>query len=102
MRIYRRDDFELDPEPEPPFRDNRLRELVDKLPKDQRHMVSRVFFGGATVTQAVSELDLFVTVTPIDAEGVELPTETRPDVAAGKQLLDDAKRRLARALQKEN
>lgn len=96
MRIYRRDDFELDEEPLPPPRDERLRELVDKLPRDQRHMVSRVFFGGATVTEAVAELKLTVTAL-VDGE-----LRTFPDVAAGKKLLDEAKGKLRDALSKEN
>lgn len=55
MRIYRSNEPELWPEPEPVFRDDRLRELVDRLPPDSRWMVERVFFGGATVTEAARE-----------------------------------------------
>ena len=64
------------------FRDDRLRELVDGLPKKQRHMVSRVFFGGAHVKDAAAEIKL----SP--------PT--------GRQLLENGLGRLRRALQEED
>ena len=47
---------------EPPdvFRDNGLRELVDELPPNQCHLVSRVFFGGAPLAHAAEEAGLAV------------------------------------------
>lgn len=42
--------------PEP--RDERLRELVDRLPADKRHLVSRVFFGSAPLAHAAEEIDM--------------------------------------------
>jgi DNA-directed RNA polymerase specialized sigma24 family protein len=43
-------------QPEPALRSEQLRELVDGLPKQHRHMVSRVYFGGAPVTDAAREI----------------------------------------------
>lgn len=56
MRWWREGEPERWAEPEPVFRDDALRELVDSLPSRQRHMVSRVYFGGAHVTDAAAEL----------------------------------------------
>jgi len=58
MRIYRSADLDLEPSPDSVPREERLRELVDMLPGQQRHMVSRVYFGQATLTVAAGELSL--------------------------------------------
>ena len=60
MRFYRDDRADLWEEPEPEFRDDVLRELVDGLPRRQRHLVSRVFFGGVPLKQAADEINLSV------------------------------------------
>ena len=64
MRFYRDDRPDLWEEPEPEFRDDRLRELVDGLPRRQRHLVSRVYFGGVPLKQAAEEIRL----SPKDAK----------------------------------
>jgi DNA-directed RNA polymerase specialized sigma24 family protein len=56
LRWYRRDDFDLDPAPLPVDRVERLRELVDELPTNHRHVASRMFFGGATHIDAGTEI----------------------------------------------
>lgn len=56
MRFYRSDEPELWEEPEPVFRDDRIRELVDKLPKDVRRMIEAVYFAGMSPTQAARSL----------------------------------------------
>ena len=58
MRWYRSNEPDLWAEPEPPFRDDRLRELVDGLPLDSRWMIERVYFGGASVTVAAKEITM--------------------------------------------
>lgn len=56
MKWYRSNEPELWAEPEPVFRDDRLREMVDDLSPDSRWMIERVFFGGASVTEASREV----------------------------------------------
>lgn len=56
MRILRRDDLDLEAYPEAELRDEDLRDLVDLLPAPERHMVSRKFFGSATLAEASAEL----------------------------------------------
>lgn len=46
------------PNPEKPSSDPELRRLVDALPADERHLVERVFFGGATTKAAGEEINL--------------------------------------------
>lgn len=58
MRWYRSAEPELWANPEPVFRDDLVRELVDGLPSDSRWMIERVFFGGASVTEASSEIEM--------------------------------------------
>jgi DNA-directed RNA polymerase specialized sigma24 family protein len=55
---YRRDDLDELPTSEPPFRSDRLRELVDQLPKNQRHVISRCFFGGEQLAAVARELGI--------------------------------------------
>lgn len=66
----------------PEFRDDALRELVDALPEKHRHMVSRVFFGGAPLAHAAKEI------------GVSPPT--------ARQFLIDALETLRGALSEED
>jgi len=82
MRIERRDDMDTWAEEHPEERDEQLRELVDGLPLRERHLVSRVFFGGAPLAHAAEEIDV---PTPI-----------------ARELLTNALERLGRALQKED
>jgi DNA-directed RNA polymerase specialized sigma24 family protein len=42
--------------PEP--RSDALREAVDQLPPEQNHMVSRVFFGQASIAVAAAEIEV--------------------------------------------
>lgn len=82
MRILRTDQMDNREAPEEPFRDDRLRELVDALPARQRHLVSRVYFGGDTLTQAAAEIKL--------------------ETPKAKALLTEALEKLRRALQTED
>ena len=50
MRIYRRDDMELEASREPEQRDERLRELVDELPELEMLAISLMFFGAGSPT----------------------------------------------------
>lgn len=43
---------------EEPFRSEEIREAVDKLPRKQRHMIERVYFGGEFVSHAAAEIGL--------------------------------------------
>ncbi len=58
MRWYRRDDLDEFASPEAPFRSDRLRELVDKLPGDHRHIIERMFFGQADLLETARELGI--------------------------------------------
>lgn len=60
MRILRRDDMDTWERTSPDTRDDRLRELVDALPVKKRHLVSRVFFGGAPLAHAAAEIRMDV------------------------------------------
>jgi RNA polymerase sigma factor (sigma-70 family) len=82
VRIYRDDQTELWEQPPPPFRDDRLRDLVDALPERQWFVVSRVYFGGAPLKTVAEEM------------GVSPPT--------ARQILTDALEELRRALQEED
>jgi DNA-directed RNA polymerase specialized sigma24 family protein len=82
MRFLRDDRPELWEDPPPVFRDDHLRDLVDSLPKRQQHMVSRVYFGGASMEAAAAE----IRISPLVA----------------KRLLDRALGSLRRALQEED
>jgi DNA-directed RNA polymerase specialized sigma24 family protein len=55
MIWYRRDDLDLLPQPEPEFRSDELREHVDNLPLEEKHLVERVFFGGIPMAEAARE-----------------------------------------------
>lgn len=65
--------------PEEPFRDDNLRELVDGLTPHKRHLVSRVYFGGAFLTEAAAEI--------------------RIDINKAKALMAEALEELKHALQ---
>jgi DNA-directed RNA polymerase specialized sigma24 family protein len=54
--MYRSD--KLDELASPPAQphDDRLRTLVDRLPKNERHVIERVIFGGVTVNRAAEEI----------------------------------------------
>lgn len=82
MRFLRDPDPDLWANPEPEFRDDRLRELVDTLPRKQAHMVSRVYFGGASLEVASTE----IRVTPVQ----------------GKRILERALEGLRNALSEED
>jgi DNA-directed RNA polymerase specialized sigma24 family protein len=82
MRWYRESDPDQWEDQGPPPRDERLRELVDQLPRRQQHLVSRVFFGGAHLTEAAAEIKM------------------KPLVAG--RLLERALEGLRRALQEED
>jgi DNA-directed RNA polymerase specialized sigma24 family protein len=56
VRWYRIADMDDRASPEEPLRHERLRELVDALPPEQRHVVERVYFGGASITEAGAEI----------------------------------------------
>lgn len=58
MRISRFTNHELGElvDPEPPARDEQLRELVDSLEGTRRYVTERLFFGGASVAQVAREL----------------------------------------------
>lgn len=58
MRWYRSDRLDELETPEEPYRNDRLRELVDSLPAHQKHMVERVFFGQVSVAKAASEIPM--------------------------------------------
>lgn len=58
MRWYREADPDQWESHDPPQQDEHLRELVDSLPRRQQHLVSRVFFGGAPLTEAAAELNI--------------------------------------------
>lgn len=58
FRFYRRDDMDAWQSVEPPNRDDHLRQLVDELPEDQQHLVSRIFFGGAYAADAAAEIGM--------------------------------------------
>lgn len=83
MQIYRFDPLtHLIEDPEPVFRDDRLRELVDELPERQAFIVSRVYFGGAPLKTAAAEI------------GVSPPT--------ARQILEDALEGLREAMSQED
>lgn len=82
MKFDRYADADLWESQAPPPRNEQLRELVDGLPKIEQHLVSRVYFGGAPLTEAAEEI------------GVEVTVATR--------LLKGALRMLRDALQAEN
>ncbi len=46
------------PAPEPVFRSDALREHVDKLPKVQKHIIERCYFGGADLLSAAAEIGI--------------------------------------------
>ena len=58
MRWYRRDDLDEFASPEAPVRSDRLRELVDQLPDDARHIIERLFFGQADLLETARELGI--------------------------------------------
>lgn len=58
MRFLATDDLDLLETPEAVFRSERLRELVDSLPRLERHVISRVFFGGVDLQTAGDEVGL--------------------------------------------
>lgn len=82
MRFLRDPDPDLWAVPEPEFRDDHLRELVDALPRRQQHLVSRVYFGGAPLETAAAEI--------------------RVSPALAKRLIDRALKELRGALQEED
>ena len=58
MRWYRRDDMDLLPAVDAPWRSERLRELVDSLNEPACELVSSVFFGGEPAAIAARRLGL--------------------------------------------
>lgn len=48
--------------PEQPVQDLGLRELVDQLPPDQKHLVERVYFGGDSPRNAAREIGVSIAV----------------------------------------
>jgi DNA-directed RNA polymerase specialized sigma24 family protein len=58
MRWYRTDQMDELPAPPAPFRADKLRDAVDRLPKIQRHLIERTFFGGQPLQMAADELGL--------------------------------------------
>jgi DNA-directed RNA polymerase specialized sigma24 family protein len=58
MRFARVADMDLYESPPDPFYSDRIRTLVDGLPKKQRHMVERVYFGGEAVQTAGEEINV--------------------------------------------
>lgn len=58
LRMYRTDKLDELASPDAPFRDDRLRELVDALPKNQRTVIERTFFGVATINEVAEELNV--------------------------------------------
>lgn len=58
MRFRRVADFDLWEQQEAPERDENLRRMVDALAPEEAHMVSRVYFGQATIAMAGKELKL--------------------------------------------
>jgi DNA-directed RNA polymerase specialized sigma24 family protein len=58
LRMYRSDKLDELASPDAPFRDDRLRELVDALPSNQRTAIERTFFGVATINEVAEELNV--------------------------------------------
>ena len=58
IRWYRRDDMDDMAGAGDPFRFEPLREAVDQLPDQQRHIIERTFFGGAPIQTAARELNV--------------------------------------------
>jgi DNA-directed RNA polymerase specialized sigma subunit len=50
--------MDLYPNADAPYRSDFIRELVDKLPEGQCYVLSRLFFGGATVPEVAVELGI--------------------------------------------
>lgn len=61
-RIARVDYLDELPSDEEAERDDELRELVDALPATQRHLVSRVYFGGDPLRTAANETNVSIAV----------------------------------------
>jgi DNA-directed RNA polymerase specialized sigma24 family protein len=73
VRWYRRGDLDLEPAQDPPFRSERVRELVDALPEAQMLAVSLMYFGGGspTLDTVAREMGVSVhTVKSLLAKGV--------------------------------
>lgn len=62
VKWFRRDDMEIEPQPEPERRIELLRELVDQLPPDQQLVLSLRFFGSEprTLKQIAEETGMKV------------------------------------------
>ena len=60
LRQYRRDDLDDWAALDEPTQDEPLRVMVDSLPAVQKHIVERVYFGGATITEAAKEAGINV------------------------------------------
>jgi DNA-directed RNA polymerase specialized sigma24 family protein len=58
MRFYRVEDMDIYESKDAVLRSDEIREMVDALPKKQRHMVERVYFGGSHVQSAGAEIGL--------------------------------------------
>lgn len=56
IRMYRSDKLDELATPEPEFRDDRLRELVDRLPKRHRRVIEGMFFGSLTINEVALDL----------------------------------------------
>ena len=58
MRYFRVGEMDVYPSDDPPPRDDPLRELVDALPKAERHVIERTYFGQEHLTAAGAEIGL--------------------------------------------
>lgn len=78
MRIYKRDSFDDTETPPHPVHTDRLRELVDELPDQQREILSRKFFG--TDTDAAIARDLGLSYRTFVAQLAAALETLRPQV----------------------
>lgn len=56
VRFLRDGEMDLRQNVEPPPRDELVREAVDQLPKHERHVIERYYFGGATMMEITEEM----------------------------------------------
>jgi len=58
MRFYRTDGMDDLPTPDPVYRSDTLREHVDRLPAKQKHIIERLYFGGADLLTVAAEIGI--------------------------------------------
>lgn len=58
MRFFRVEDMDIYESKDAVLHSDEIRNMVDALPKKQRHMVERVFFGGEHIQTAGAEIGL--------------------------------------------